>query len=326
EFINSGVRGSAVSCGSNFPDALCAGPILYKLGYPLILSDKGKSESGALYHNGKTIDHLLVFGGKTVLPDGNIEHLFTKNVPLNIATAPAKTHVLEAQIDRNNLDQYFQAYRINVGDAVYNRINGKSYVSNPHISLSSLRYLKVHHYNYEGEIQVGEIIVNSAIADRTLSIFKSFFLARYQICQMRLIDDFWVPGRDGNVADDNSIDHNNTSSFNYRVVAGQTQLSRHALGLAIDINPLENPYVTYDGAGNPHVPHDITAEFVSYDKNGDPTFKSNPSINYIHWRSSSVPHVIMNNDYCDQVFKMSGFAWGGDWIVPKDFQHYEIPK
>ena len=100
-----------------------------------------------------------------------------------------------------------------------------------------------------------------------------------------------------------SIDVNNTSCFNYREQTGGGALSNHAYGCAIDLNPMENPYVVYDG--------DTPVEWAH--SNADP---------YID-RNSGAEHVITHDDVCYQIFAKYGYSWGGDWSNPKDFQHFE---
>ena len=98
------------------------------------------------------------------------------------------------------------------------------------ISYDDLRYLKVLYYDFDGNVQEGELICNVSIAEDLIQ-------------SIRLIDDY-------NGDDTASMEANNTSCFNYRVVDGTTSLSKHALGCAIDINPFYNPYVVFDKTGN----------------------------------------------------------------------------
>ena len=189
------------------------------------------------------------------------------------------------------------------GDAIYNRIIGKSYQPNEDIALSELRYLKILHYNYDGEIQVGEMIVNSQIESDCLEIFQALYEAEYQICRMVLIDDYWTG--DGEETDGVSIKNNNTSCFNYRNVPGSTKRSKHALGLAIDINPYENPYVP-TSAGVPDYSNLDETEYY-----------------YATNRNESDAHVITSEDLACQLFSSKGFTWGGDWRSLKDYQHFE---
>ena len=210
--------------------------------------------------------------------------------------------VESSQIDTQNLMQYFTAESISA--SVYSRINGKSYRENADISLSELRYLKVLHYNFEHQIQVGEMIVNTAIAQDVQEIFEQLFENEYEIQSIYLVDNYWLDAG-GNASDSNSIEFNNTSAFNYREVSGMTGTgtsSNHALGLAIDLNPQQNPDVTYTESG-PVYTH----------KNASP---------YIN-RESGADHMITHEDLSYKLFTQYGFTWGGDWTGTVDYQHFE---
>lgn len=209
----------------------------------------------------------------------------------------------EEYIDKDNMWQYFVSYEIEEGGTVYNRIYGQSYVENSNISLSSLRYLKLLHVNFDGEYQVGELIVNKSVADDVLEIFQQLCEDGYQIEKMHLIDDYWTGDASG--SDWNSIDHNNTSAFCYRAATGGGNLSKHALGLAIDINPQQNPYVTFRSDGTPKYSHENAADYVT-------------------GRSSDMPHVITKSDEAYKLFVSYGWTWGGNWSSPKDYQHFQI--
>ena len=197
-------------------------------------------------------------------------------------------------------DLYFKAYEIEEGDSVYNRINGRSYYANDNIALSDLRYLKLVHYNFEHNVQVGELIINAAISDDVINIFKDLFYEEYEIESMRLIDDYWTG--DGESSDSNSIEHNNTSAFCYREITGGGRLSNHAFGRAIDINPQQNPYVWYSG-GQPQWSHENASAYID--------------------RTCGNPHVIVENDTCYNIFRKYGFSWGGLWSGTVDYQHFE---
>ena len=90
-------------------------------------------------------------------------------------------------------------------------MDGVSYVENEHIALSELRYLRMLYRGFDGEVHVGEMVVNAQIAQTVLEIFRHLYDQDYPIEKMRLIDDY---GGD----DDASCLDNNTSGFNYRVV------------------------------------------------------------------------------------------------------------
>lgn len=198
-----------------------------------------------------------------------------------------------------NPDSFFQAYSIVRDGEIFQRINGKSYRDNPDIGLEELCYLKILHYNFEHEIQVGELIVNVALKEDVLEIFRQLWDIEYEIQSVRLIDDYWEEGMTGEDADFASIEVNNTSGFNYRPVSGGTVLSYHALGRAIDINPQQNPYVSADGSYS----HSNAAPYVD--------------------RTTGDPHVIVVGDNCHTIFTEHGFLWGGSWADPMDYQHFE---
>ena len=211
--------------------------------------------------------------------------------------------ISKEEVNDNNIDQYFTASSIPRNGEIFNRINGKSYRDNSDITLGNLRYLTMLHYNFDHQIQVGEMIVNVAIQDDVLKIFKELFENEYEIQSMYLIDNYWQDGYDGNKADSNSIENNNTSCFCYRPVTGGENVSNHGYGRAIDINPQQNPYV-FDGQ-HTH-------------SNADP---------YVTDRNSGEPHVIVasESDICYSTFMKYGFSWGGDWENPIDYQHFEKP-
>lgn len=186
---------------------------------------------------------------------------------------------------------WFAIYEIDT--EIFNRIKGKSYKDDCTVPLDQLRYLTVAHYDGEGNIQQGELVCNTAIAEDLIDIFRNLFEAKYPIQSIRLIDEF---GAD----DILSMQANNTSCFNFRKVAGTGKLSNHALGLAIDINPLYNPWVK--------------GRAVSPEE-GRPYAD----------RKKNFPYKIDENDICYKEFTAHGFIWGGSWNSLKDYQHFEKP-
>ena len=134
----------------------------------------------------------------------------------------------------------------------------------------------------------------------TVSYTHLFYDAEYEIQSMHLVDNYWTG--DGESSDSASIDKNNTSCFNYRPVTGGGKLSNHAYGFAIDINPQQNPYVSYRD-GKARWSHENANDYID--------------------RSTGLPHVITHEDLAFKVFSAHGFSWGGDWNNPKDYQHFE---
>lgn len=178
------------------------------------------------------------------------------------------------------------------------RITGSSYPDTQEplqISYEELSYVHVLHYDFEGQIQEGELICNQAVAQDLVEIFYELYETQYPIEKIRLIDEY-------SADDEASMADNNTSCFNYRTVPGSTKLSNHSYGFAIDINPLYNPYVrTRDGK-----------ELISPDN----------AVPYAD-RSADFPHKIDRNDLCYRIFIEHGFTWGGSWNSSKDYQHFE---
>lgn len=166
------------------------------------------------------------------------------------------------------------------------------------VSYDDLRYMNVLYYDFNGEVKTGELICNQLIAQDLIEIFYELYRNEYQIESIRLIDEY-------NGDDTLSMEHNNTSCFNYRVVDGTDSLSKHALGCAIDINPFYNPYIVFDktGSGNDYISPSGSEIYVD--------------------RSQNFPYKIDENDLCYKLFKAHGFTWGGDWNSCKDYQHFQ---
>lgn len=166
------------------------------------------------------------------------------------------------------------------------------------ISYDDLCYMNVLYYDFNGEVQTGELICNKGIAQDFIEIFYELYENEYQIEKIRLIEEY-------NGDDTASMEDNNTSCFNYRVVDGTDSLSKHALGCAIDINPFYNPYIVFDKYGS-----------------GEDYISPKGSEIYAD-RSQNFPYKIDENDLCYKLFKEHGFTWGGDWNSCKDYQHFQ---
>ena len=143
---------------------------------------------------------------------------------------------------------------------------------------------------------MGELICNKAIAQDLLTIFRELYDNHYPIERMQLIDDF-----DAN--DEKSMRANNTSCFCYRTISNSTKISKHALGLAVDINPLYNPY------------------YRRY-RNGRVKIQPSNAARYCD-RKKQFAYKIDSNDLCYKLFIKHGFQWGGAWTSLKDYQHFE---
>lgn len=198
-----------------------------------------------------------------------------------------------SQIYSGSGSSYF--YQQEIPDVVFARMIGKSFAEDCITPREELRYLRVLHYNKNGQELEGELVCHQSIADDLLAIFLELYKAKYPIERMVLIDEY-------NADDEASMQANNTSAFNFRQVSGMHLLSRHAMGMAIDVNPLYNPLVKYR-KGHTQV----------YPANAAP---------YID-RTKEFPYKIEKGDLCYRLFKQRGFKWGGDWKNSKDYQHFE---
>jgi len=186
-------------------------------------------------------------------------------------------------------------YYEEIKDDIKARIQGKSYKDDCTVPYEDLRYVRVLYYGFDEKTHIGELIVNKTIASDIVDIFAELYENQYPIERMVLVDEY-----DAN--DNASMADNNTSSFNYRAVPGSTHLSKHALGLAIDINPLYNPYIRYDS-------NETTVLPVEGSKYAD--------------RSLDCPYYINEEDLCYKAFTKRGFTWGGIWKNSPDYQHFQ---
>ena len=183
-----------------------------------------------------------------------------------------------------------------IPDDIFEKMQGKSYKENCTVPREELRYLHILHVGFDNNTHEGELIVNKRIAEDVLDIFKELYKAGYQIEKVRLIDEY-------NALDELSMRDNNSSAFNFRYISYSTTLSKHAMGLAVDINTLYNPYIKQvDGRLN---------------------IEPANAVNYVD-RNRQFPHKIDHDDLCYKLFTKHGFEWGGDWEDSKDYQHFEI--
>lgn len=187
-----------------------------------------------------------------------------------------------------------------LNESIKQKITGVSYPENGcTVPYEDLRYVGILYRDFDGQEQAGELICNKAVAQDLVEIFYELYLNDYRLERVRLIDEY---GGDDTL----SMQDNNTSCFNYRVIDGTDDLSKHAYGCAVDINPFYNPYVVYNKNGN-----------------GEPYISPEGSEIYAD-RSQNFPYKIDENDLCYKLFTQHGFTWGGNWNATKDYQHFQI--
>ncbi len=246
-------------------------------------------------HTMKTL--LLTLALLTLLPLGGHAQNNDNLAPTEHNAATEKYQagavIPRHKVTELGVERFF--YAVPIDSCVLSRIYGKSYKEDCTMPLEQLRYLRLLHCDMDGETMVGELICNEVIAQDLLSIFKTLYEARYPIEKMVLVDNY-------NASDDASMIDNNSSAFNFRYISGTNKLSNHSWGLAVDINPLYNPYVRT--------------------RNGRTLVDPKQGAQYTD-RNIEHPYMIKEDDLCHREFLRHGFEWGGSWTSSKDYQHFE---
>jgi len=172
-------------------------------------------------------------------------------------------------------------------------INNGSWRDGCPVAIKDLRYIKLSYIDFNGKINNnGHLIVHRKVVSDIKSIFKTLFYNKFKIQKMQLVSH-----NNYKSSDDKSMMANNTSAFNCRNVYKSKKFSKHSYGIAIDINPVQNPCVT----GNRVSP-----------KNG---------VRYKN-RTKKFKGMIQKNDNTYKLFKKYGWQWGGEWHSLKDYQHF----
>jgi D-alanyl-D-alanine carboxypeptidase len=181
-----------------------------------------------------------------------------------------------------------------IPDAVWSYMQGRSWHAElPCPQRNQLVLLRIPYLDFNGQTQVGSMIVAKSVATKVSAAFQEIYDSKkFRIFRMSLIDEFQGD-------DDKSMEADNTSAFNCRTT-DRGALSRHALGMAVDINPIQNPYregnVTSPEAGR------------AYDQP--------------HKRRSDIVGIITNGDVVTRAFARQGWRWGGNWKRTVDYQHF----
>jgi D-alanyl-D-alanine carboxypeptidase len=186
-----------------------------------------------------------------------------------------------------------------IPDEIWSDMQGKSW--HPNLGCPTrerLALLTVTFLDFEGRPALGQLIAAKEVTSELSRILSQIFEnGAFRIQRMERVDKY-----NGN--DNASMAANNTSAFNCRVVAGTTILSAHASGIAIDINPVPNPWVK----GNNTQP----LEGRPFD-----TERKRQAAN-----QQGQPGIILSGGAAVTAFKQNGWKWGGDWNNQKDYQHF----
>jgi hypothetical protein len=169
-------------------------------------------------------------------------------------------------------------------------MRGNSWHRGCPVALRDLRLVRLTYWGFDREAHRGRLVVHRRWADEMVTVFRRIYRARFPIRRVRLVDRY---GAD----DETSMRHDNTSAFNCRYVAGTTTWSQHAYGRAIDVNPVENPYV-------------------------DGSYVSPPNGEAYADRSRERRGMIFKGDVVWRAFRRIGWEWGGAWRSLQDYQHF----
>jgi hypothetical protein len=178
-----------------------------------------------------------------------------------------------------------------ISPALAKQMTGVSWRPGCPVSLRDLRVVTATHHGFDGRDRTGRVIVHRDVAPRILAVLRRLYADGLPIRRMVPIDAYGG-------SDYRSIEADNTSAFNCRFVEGTTRYSEHAYGRAIDVNPIENPYVTSSGT------------------------TSHPSSRPYLQRSPFRPGMAAEGHALVQTFDAIGWGWGGRWAGVKDYQHF----
>jgi hypothetical protein len=168
-----------------------------------------------------------------------------------------------------------------------------SWVPECPVAVDDLVYITVSHWGFDEEYHTGEIIVNAAVGEDVVSVFRELHAAQFPIEQMRVITKEEIDAHP-------TGDWNDTTSFVCRPAVGSNRWSWHAFGLAIDINPFHNPYLKGD-----LVLPELASAYLD--------------------RADVRPGMIGPEDIVVEAFRSVGWSWGGDWNSLKDWMHFSEP-
>jgi hypothetical protein len=186
----------------------------------------------------------------------------------------------------------FRSSIVEIGPALRDRMTPTSWRPGCPVGLADLRQVWVRHWDFRGRARSGVLVVHENAARDVVTVFRKLFAARFPVRRMRLIDAY----RGSDFA---SIEADNTSAFNCRPATGSSSWSEHAYGRAIDINPIENPYVSGGSTSHP-----ASVPFLD--------------------RSRVRPGMAVEGRVLVRAFDAVGWGWGGRWGGTKDYQHFSM--
>jgi hypothetical protein len=184
-----------------------------------------------------------------------------------------------------------------IGPDLRSKIVGRSWRPGCPVPLRDLRHVEVSYWDFEGDVRTGPLIVHEDVAEDVLWVFRRLFRARFPIKHI-VLPPRWRPPTPEDYWDRTPTSP--TAAFNCRPAVGSTSLSHHSYGWAIDINPLQNPYVRSDGTTLRHIAKPYRD------------------------RSLRRKGMIHDGDVVVRSFAAIGWEWGGHWRTLKDYMHFSL--
>lgn len=157
-------------------------------------------------------------------------------------------------------------------------------------NLNLQQLITIEYWGFDGKVHVGQLICNQQVEKELIAIFQELFTLQFPIQSIIPISEF---GFD----DNQSMQANNSTCFDFRMKTLGNGISKHAKGLAIDINPMQNPFVT--------------------------SKKTYPTINQAHITNGRLRKNDLLGKKVIEIFKKHGWTWGGNWKNSKDYMHFE---
>ena len=204
--------------------------------------------------------------------------------------APGRADAIVVPGPNSALPPVFHGSVSRLGADLRALMTGVSWYSGCPVALRDLRVLRLSHWGFDGRVRTGRLVVHRDVARELVQVFRDLYAARFPIRRMVLVDAYGG-------SDFRSIEADNTSAFNCRYVEGTTRWSNHAYGTAIDVNPIENPYVSVGRTS-----HRASRPYVD--------------------RSRRRPGMAYEGGALVRAFDRIGWGWGGRWTSVKDYQHF----
>ncbi len=167
---------------------------------------------------------------------------------------------------------------------------GQSWSPGCPVALPELRYVTVSFWGFDEQPHTGELVLDAGVARDVAGVFRKLYRARFPIEEMRLVTT-------ADLAAPPTGDGNNTAATVCRAVRGQSEWSAHAYGLAVDVNPFQNPYQRDD-----LVLPELASAYLD--------------------RTAVRPGMVRSGDVVTSAFKAIGWSWGGRWTRPVDHMHF----